>query len=146
VIPRTDKERIYQLEGRVGELEQEVAAWKSRASDEEAQIRDHLMIDHVRIKLRASGSGRGLQPAAMLLALLARPGIPLSLAHLFSVTRTPRTTVTEDINRCLVAVRLSHLRKSLDRLGFSGVIVNVPDRGWLISPANSEKIKTSFGL
>lgn len=146
MTPRTDKERILQLEARVADLEEEVAAWKAKAADEDAQFRDPLLIDHIRKKLRASGSAKGLQPAAMLLAFLSRPGIPLSRAHLFTVTRTPRTTVTEDINRCLVAVRLSHLRKSLDRLGFTGVIENVPDVGWLISPANCQAIKTAFGV
>lgn len=135
------------LEARVAELENELEAWRANAAEEIDAEAIEIRIRSLRLKLKGAWPlAGGLQPALMLLAMMRRPGLPISRAQLFSITRTPNSILLEENNRCLIAVRLCHLRRALDNLGFPGVIENLSSAGWCISAANCVLIKAALGV
>jgi DNA-binding response OmpR family regulator len=148
VIPKTDRERIYWLEARVAELEEEVRAYRKL---EQIDVRDRAWmegLDDLRIKLRrAHSEAGGPTIAGMLKELLAASPRSVSRDHLFCVTRNSRCRpIHEQAETRTIDVQMVKLRKALLSLGLPDVIVTIDGRGWTITPPNVLAIRLALGL
>jgi DNA-binding response OmpR family regulator len=145
--PLTDRETIVALRAHIADLEEEVAAWRSGAKEEAQEEHDEARVDAVRRALKdAWPLAGGRQPALILLHFVAHPGRPASKSRLFALTRTRYSYAREDASRSCVEVRISHLRRALDNLGYPGVIESLRERGWSISTSDCDRIRALFAV
>ncbi len=141
----TDRDRLVAAEARIAELEQELDAWRGNAAQEAVNevicARINAMRQTLKNAYRLAG---GQQPAQILMKLLSRPNYVFSRDALLQVTRTQKSRGPEERLPSIIAVRLSHLRKALDILGFPGVIESLDGAGWFISATNCAKIEAAI--
>lgn len=144
MIPRTDKERILQLEARNAELESELAEYRRQ----EVIVRAPAdTLDAIRRVLRGAYIAAGGPMIAMMFnELLISSPRPASRDHMFVLTRTHNSWAADDGALKSVDVQICKLRKALAILGHPDIIKTVNGRGWMIAPADRDSFKASFGL
>ena len=136
--PQTDRERIYWLEARVAELEDEIAEW-NRQADHDRRPSDDLQ-RAIQLGLRRiNPKSAGPALACLLAALLDQPGRVVSKHTLYDYNRS-----TADGCRTL-DVQLCTLRSTLAAAGFSRqVIVTFQGTGLMISAGDCKAIRAKL--
>lgn len=138
---RTDRERVLQLEARVAELEDELAAWRANDADEGDDEAAALRLNAVTGVLRAViANARGVRngvrgSARLLIHLLDRPGRLCRHAELLAAVSTKEDALPTGVN-----VRMCSLRHALRRMGFPSAITTVWGEGYVLDAAAAPAI------
>ena len=144
--PLTDRERCLQLEARVAELEEELAAYKANerravrdAADlsRQVKVRDFF---HPAVRKRSIGA----VPAAMLLHLLDHPGVVATKEQLYDCRFQPGADPDYEPQMKVVDVHVCHLREALAARGYPRAIDTVWGRGYRIEPAMAATLKAAI--
>lgn len=147
MIPRTDKERILQLEALNGELEAELAEYR-RAETETRRSSEKLdSLDSLRAWLRRGHQDAGGPAISLMLeTLLEASPRTVGRDRMFVLSRARRSWAEADGELRTLDVQICRLRKALANLGFPDVIKTINGRGWAIEPNDRDMIKAALGL
>lgn len=137
--PLTDRERLWALEAENASLREELAAYKANERSEgtaDAYLRREVAIrKFLGISRLPNARGMGAGPAAILLHLIDRAGVPVHRETLYGL-RADR----EGDSR-VIDVQVCSLRRVLERSGYAGAIESVRGRGYMVGCAAAQKLR-----
>lgn len=139
--PMTYRDRALAAEGRVAELEEELATWRHQTKRERVVLEDATRVALLSARIKqAYPSYSGARGAARaLLCLLERPG------HICGNQLIQHSLGTaDDTGPEIVRVRVSQARKALEAMGFPGAIKNVWGAGYFIEAGTAATIKATL--
>lgn len=139
--PLTDRERCLQLEARVAQLEEELAAWRGHDADDDRDEADALRLDAVKRALVRSVPAKALNgqqalAARTLLLLLDRRGRLTTQAALAA-----RISPTGDGELKVAQVAICRLRKALRHWKLADAVRTVWGQGYVLEPEAAERIE-----
>lgn len=134
--PLTDRERVLQLEARVAELEEELAAWRVQGRVADAKGDALARLYRLGEAMRPHVPHHGAMAARLVAYLLARPGRVCAGGEIGEAIALGETI---DPDR-LAKVGVAQARRGLSSLGLSDVIRTVWGQGYLIERANVARV------
>ena len=142
--PRTDKERILDLEARLAAANEELAAWRANDAGYRIELGEIDRVWRLRQVIRLKGLGAraaSSQCAKLLDALLARPDRVLARDQAVALVK-----LGDDMELRTVDVLVSFLRTAFRAQGIDQTIQSVRGHGHLITADKKAEICALLGV
>jgi DNA-binding response OmpR family regulator len=141
--PLTDRQRCMVLEGRIAELEQELAAWRGNSRNADRDFDEMQRLVRLRDRLQRGERRAALVAAGMFVRLIDHPGVVVTKGQLIDASRHPGVRDHEPELR-MADVQVNFLRSALRRLGLPVIIETVWGYGYRVSAECAQLAKASL--